>query len=64
MGWAAYRVNTFPFVHVNFIHALADILALTPLMERFESEHGTLTSVAMFIGRESKDTTRSEAGSC
>jgi membrane associated rhomboid family serine protease len=47
----AYRVNTFPFIHLNFIHALVNILALTPLMERFESEHGTLTSVAMFFGR-------------
>ena len=29
-----------------------NILALTPLLERFESEHGTLTSLALFFGRE------------
>lgn len=30
---------------------MLNILALTPLLERFEAEHGTLTSVALFIGR-------------
>ncbi|KAM0324536.1 hypothetical protein ACHAQA_007921 [Verticillium albo-atrum] len=45
-----YRINTFPFIHVNFIHAILNILALTPLMERFESEFGTLTSISLFIG--------------
>jgi GPI-anchor transamidase subunit GAA1 len=47
-----YRINTFPFIHLNFIHALLNVLALTPLMERFEHEHGTLTVVALFVGRE------------
>jgi hypothetical protein len=28
-----------------------NVLALTPLLERFESEYGTLTSLAMFFGR-------------
>lgn len=37
---------------MGFFHALLNILALTPLLERFEAEHGTLTSVALFIGRE------------
>lgn len=46
-----YRLNTFPFIHMGFFHALLNILALTPLLERFEAEHGTLTSVALFIGR-------------
>lgn len=32
-------------------HAFLNILALTPLMESFEAEHGTLTSIALFIGR-------------
>ena len=44
--------NTFPFIHSNFFHALMNILALTPLLERFESEYGTLTTLALFIGRE------------
>jgi len=45
-----YRLNTFPFTHINFFHALVNILALTPLLERFESEYGTLNSLAMFLG--------------
>lgn len=45
-----YRTNTFSFVHINFFHALMNILALTPLLERFESEYGTLTSLALFFG--------------
>ncbi|ROT37906.1 rhomboid family protein [Sodiomyces alkalinus F11] len=47
---SAYRINTFPFIHVNFLHAFLNILALTPLLERFETEFGTLTSVALFMG--------------
>jgi glycosylphosphatidylinositol transamidase len=27
-----------------------NILALTPLLERFEAEHGTLTTLALFMG--------------
>ncbi|KAH6606291.1 hypothetical protein Trco_005444 [Trichoderma cornu-damae] len=46
-----YRLNTFPLVHLNFIHALLNAIALTPLMERFESEYGTLTTLALFFGR-------------
>lgn len=49
---AAYRINTFPLVHLNIFHAALNIFALTPLMERFESEYGTLTALALFFGRE------------
>jgi len=45
-----YRLNTYPFIHLNFFHAFMNILALVPLLERFESEHGTLTSLALFFG--------------
>ncbi|PYI11572.1 rhomboid protein 2 [Aspergillus sclerotiicarbonarius CBS 121057] len=45
-----YRLNTYPFIHLGFFHALLNVLALTPLLERFEAEHGTLTAVALFIG--------------
>ncbi|KAH2692596.1 hypothetical protein KXW53_008829 [Aspergillus fumigatus] len=45
-----YRLNTYPFIHVGFFHAFVNLLALTPLLERFEAEHGTLTAVALFIG--------------
>ncbi|KAF5018960.1 hypothetical protein F66182_9049 [Fusarium sp. NRRL 66182] len=46
----AYRISTFPLIHLNIIHATLNLLALTPLMERFENEHGTLTSLALFFG--------------
>ncbi|KAI0150643.1 Gaa1-like protein [Xylariaceae sp. FL1272] len=45
-----YRVNTFPLIHLNFLHTLFNVLALTPLLERFETEFGTLTSLALFFG--------------
>ncbi|KAF4811439.1 Rhomboid protein 2 [Colletotrichum siamense] len=47
---SSYRMNTYPFVHVNFIHVILNLVALTPLLERFEAEFGTLTSIALFIG--------------
>ncbi|GAB1317255.1 Glycosyl phosphatidyl inositol protein transamidase complex subunit [Madurella fahalii] len=51
MGFATlYRLNTFPFIHLNVFHAAMNVLALTPLLERFESEYGTLTSLALFFG--------------
>jgi GPI-anchor transamidase subunit GAA1 len=56
-GWlmetvcVVYRTNTFPLVHANFFHAFMNILALTPLLERFEAEYGTLTTLALFLGR-------------
>ncbi|KAK0610452.1 hypothetical protein B0T17DRAFT_114040 [Bombardia bombarda] len=45
-----YRINTFPFIHQNILHTIMNILALTPLLDRFESEYGTLTSLALFFG--------------
>ncbi|KAG5951725.1 putative rhomboid protease [Claviceps humidiphila] len=45
-----YRLSTFPLVHLNLFHAILNLIALTPLMERFENEHGTLTSLALFFG--------------
>ncbi|GKT39898.1 rhomboid-like protein 19 [Colletotrichum spaethianum] len=47
---SSYRMNTFPFIHKNLIHAVMNLLALAPLMERFEAEFGTLTSISLFIG--------------
>ncbi len=46
-----YRLNTFPLIHVGFWHMLMDTICLVPLLERFEAEMGTLTSVALFMGR-------------
>ncbi|KAI3319029.1 rhomboid family protein [Xylariaceae sp. AK1471] len=45
-----YRVNTFPLIHRNLLHTIFNILALAPLLERFETEFGTLTSLALFFG--------------
>ncbi len=46
-----YRLNTYPLIHQNFFHAFFNVLALVPLLERFEAEHGTLLTGAMFAGR-------------
>jgi membrane associated rhomboid family serine protease len=46
----AYRISTFPLIHLNVIHTILNILALTPLMERFENEYGTLTTLSLFFG--------------
>ncbi|KAL2828956.1 Gaa1-like protein [Aspergillus cavernicola] len=45
-----YRLNTYPVIHTGFFHAFINLLALVPLLERFEAEHGTLTAIALFIG--------------
>lgn len=47
-----YRLNTYPIIHTGFFHAFFNAMAVTPLLERFEAEHGTLTAIALFIGRE------------
>ena len=46
-----YRLNTYPLIHLGFLHAFLNAIALVPLMERFEAEHGTLLTGAMFLGR-------------
>ncbi|EPE25975.1 Rhomboid-like protein [Glarea lozoyensis ATCC 20868] len=45
-----YRTNTFPLVHNGFFHTFINVFALTPLLERFEAEYGTLTTLALFVG--------------
>jgi membrane associated rhomboid family serine protease len=37
---------------MGFLHMLVNVICLTPLMERFEAEHGTLNTAALFLGRE------------
>ena len=49
--FAVYRLNTYPLIHLGFIHMLLNTIALTPLLERFEGDHGTLLTLAMFLGR-------------
>ncbi|KAJ0420192.1 Gaa1-like protein [Aspergillus carlsbadensis] len=45
-----YRLNTYPVIHTGFFHTFINLLAVTPLLERFEAEHGTLTAIALFTG--------------
>lgn len=53
---AVYRLNTYPLIHLGLIHAILNTLALAPLLERFEADHGTLLTAAMFVGRTAKYT--------
>jgi glycosylphosphatidylinositol transamidase len=46
-----YRLNTFTLIHMGFWHMLVDTICLVPLLERFEAEWGTLTTLALFMGR-------------
>ncbi|KAH6872635.1 rhomboid protein 2 [Alternaria rosae] len=45
-----HRLNLFPVLHWNFIHMIFNLVAVTPLIERFESEYGTLVTLALFTG--------------
>ncbi|KAK4032647.1 hypothetical protein C8A01DRAFT_20291 [Parachaetomium inaequale] len=45
-----YRTNTFPLIHKNVLHLLINLLSVTPMLEGFEAEHGTITSLALFFG--------------
>ncbi|KAH0544004.1 hypothetical protein FGG08_001771 [Glutinoglossum americanum] len=53
--YAVYRLNTYPLIHANFLHMFINCVALAPLLERFEAEHGTLMTLAMFAGLSSQD---------
>lgn len=50
--FTVYRTNTFPLIHNGIFHTFFNLIALAPLLERFEAEYGTLTSLALFVGRE------------
>lgn len=49
-GLLVYRLSTFPLIHANVIHAFFNVLALVPLLERFEAAHGSLVTFALFNG--------------
>jgi hypothetical protein len=34
------------------LHLLINLLSVTPMLEAFEAEHGTITSLALFFGGE------------
>lgn len=46
----AYRLNTFPIVHAGTLCTFVSLLPLVPLLERFESQYGTLVTGALFFG--------------
>ena len=48
---SVYRLNTYPLINYGFLYATFNAVALIPLLERFEAEHGTLLTAAMFVGR-------------
>ncbi|KAF2197664.1 hypothetical protein GQ43DRAFT_444046 [Delitschia confertaspora ATCC 74209] len=45
-----YRLNTFPLMHINFLHMMFNVITLTPLLERFEAEFGTIPCLLLFTG--------------
>jgi membrane associated rhomboid family serine protease len=47
----AHRLSTYPFIHLGIFHTIVNIVALTPLLDKFEQENGTLVTVILFSGR-------------
>ena len=45
-----HRLNTYPLIHASMAHALLNLVALAPLLERFEREVGTLKSTLLVSG--------------
>lgn len=46
-----HRLSTYPFLHLGIFHTVVNIIALTPLLEKFEAENGTLVTTILFTGR-------------
>jgi membrane associated rhomboid family serine protease len=38
-------------MHLGIFHVAVNIVALVPLFEKFEAEHGTLRTIVLFFGR-------------
>ncbi|KAF2667031.1 putative rhomboid family protein [Microthyrium microscopicum] len=49
-GGGAHRLSTYPFLHLGLFHTVINVLALAPLLERFELENGTLVTALLFSG--------------
>ncbi|RDI84199.1 hypothetical protein Vi05172_g5827 [Venturia inaequalis] len=45
-----HRINTYPLLHLGLIHTVSNLIALAPLLERFEAEHGSLVTLILFTG--------------
>lgn len=59
-----HRLNTYPLVHTGLFHTVLSLVALIPFLERFEAEHGTLVSLALFFGRMSTGAQHPLTGVC
>lgn len=46
-----HRLNTYPLIHIGLIHTIMNLVALTPLLERFEREIGTFKTLLLILGR-------------
>jgi membrane associated rhomboid family serine protease len=46
-----HRINTYPVIHTGALHAGVNLIVLTPLLERFEREIGTLKTTLLIAGR-------------
>ncbi|QIX00162.1 hypothetical protein AMS68_005679 [Peltaster fructicola] len=44
------RLNTYTLIHSSFFHFALNVIALIPLLERFEVENGTLVTLIVFNG--------------
>jgi len=51
-GGVVHRLNTYILIHANLIHMALNLIAVTPLLERFEREIGTLKTTLLVAGRE------------
>lgn len=47
-----HRINTYPLVHLGWLHLLLNLVAWVPLSERFEREVGSAKMGGLLLGRE------------
>jgi membrane associated rhomboid family serine protease len=45
-----YRFNTYPLIHKSALHLILNLITFVSLLERFESEHGTVVTFILFTG--------------
>lgn len=45
-----HKLNTYPLLHLGIFHFLINLVSITPLLERFEAENGTLITLLIFTG--------------
>ena len=51
-GFIVHRINTYPLVHLGWLHLLLNLVAWVPLAERFEREIGSAKMGGLLLGRE------------